>query len=71
MSSPYDIANPRLPSVRLRREAGRPVVRKRVERLRASSPAVRRYAQWFLAAGWGLEETAQLFDVSPEGLVAS
>jgi hypothetical protein len=42
-----------------------------VERLRAVTPAVRRYAARFLAAGWAPAEVAGLFDVTTPDLLAA
>ncbi|MFZ5719223.1 MAG: hypothetical protein ACOY5Y_07115 [Pseudomonadota bacterium] len=64
--SPYDTAHPRPPPVPIRRGRVEPV-----KRLRAVTPAVRRYAGWFLAAGWPAAEVAELFDVAPEAIAAN
>ncbi len=37
-------------------------------RLREPTPALLRYAGWFLAAGWPAAEVAELFDTAPEAL---
>lgn len=60
MFSPYR-ARPRA------RRVGRGPVEE-VKRLGPVTPAKRRYAGWFLAADWPLDEVAALFDVSPPAL---
>ncbi|WGM45256.1 hypothetical protein KOAAANKH_00117 [Brevundimonas sp. NIBR10] len=37
-------------------------------RVRPVSPRVTRWASWFMAAAWGVEEVADLFDVHPDAL---
>jgi hypothetical protein len=72
--SPYDTSRPRPAPVALTPKPRRTPTRDRyreartVERLRPLTPAVRRYAGWFLAAGWSVDDAAWLFDVSPLAL---
>lgn len=62
---PYDTAHPRPPPTRPSagaKSAGR------VRRVKPMTSAIARWAGWFLAAGWRLDEVARLFDVEPQDL---
>ena len=54
----------------VRRAATRaaPVARGQVRPLEAMNPRKLRFGQWFVDAGWSIDETAELFNVHPDAL---